>query len=667
MSTPATLLIANRGEIAIRIARTAARMGWRVVAVVAEGDPSPHTQHWDQYWDQVVPIPSYLDIDAIVSAARESGAGFVHPGYGFLSERPAFAQALADAAITLVGPSATVMEQMGDKAEARRLAIAAGVPVVPGYALGEVPADAYPVLVKAAAGGGGKGMRVVHRAEDLPEAMAAAAREAQAAFGDDRLLIEAFVEHGRHIEVQVFGDSEGRVIHLGERDCSVQRRHQKVIEESPAPTLTDQQRLEIHTAAVTLAASVGYVGAGTVEFLLDATTGAFYFLEMNTRLQVEHPVTELVTGIDLVEWQLRVALGEPLPLSQDEVRFHGHAIEARIYAEDPYAGFLPQAGIARYVEWPVGMPRRYADYLADEAVPGLWGRDELGRNELGRGRELRVDAALYSGLEVSARFDPMLAKVIAHGSDREEARRLLIDGLDGTVIAGLTTNTGFARELLASVEFADAAIETGTLDAVAPDLQPSLRHARRLAAAVLGAGFRRTGALASDGWRLGSPPQPTRVLLDEPTEVEDLGSASFGWFAYAPDPGRGQEVSLPRAGLEEELGSGDLLGRVWRTSEGIEVVCRGQRTLFLRRDPFANEGELAGDGQVLAPMPGAVLRIDVAEGERVEAGQALGVLEAMKMEFTLRAPHPGVVAEVAVAAGDQVGLGERLLVVEEEQ
>ncbi|MGH3317784.1 MAG: acetyl-CoA carboxylase biotin carboxylase subunit, partial [Nocardioidaceae bacterium] len=429
-----TVLVANRGEIALRVIRAVQSAGLRAVAVYSDADrEAPHVAVADTAV-RLGPAPaaeSYLNIDAILEAARRTGAEAVHPGYGFLSERAAFARAVSDAGLTFVGPGADVIETMGRKDEARKVAIAADVPVVPAVDVrsGQEVDLAYPLLVKAASGGGGKGMRIVREPADLDDALASAGREAAAAFGDDTLLVERYVEAGRHVEVQVIGDEHGRVLHLFERDCSTQRRHQKVLEEAPAPTISTELRDRLTAAAVRLAEQVGYTNAGTVEFLVAGEE--FFFLEMNTRLQVEHPVTELVTGLDLVQLQLQVAQGLPLPLEQQDVTLRGHAIEARVYAEDPYAGFLPQAGIATTVAWP---------------------------------QNARVDAALESGQRVGTSYDPMLGKVIVHGATRDAARNALVQALDDTAVLGLTTNVGFLRQLVGSDAFRDATIDTGWLD-----------------------------------------------------------------------------------------------------------------------------------------------------------------------------------------------------------
>ncbi|HYF74150.1 MAG TPA: biotin carboxylase N-terminal domain-containing protein [Nocardioides sp.] len=617
-----TLLIANRGEIALRVMRTAARMGIRTVAIYSDLDrTAPHVRAADEAHR----VESYLDVDEVVAVAQRAGADAVHPGYGFLSERSVFARALEAAGITLVGPTADVMDAMGRKDAAREIAVAAGVPVVP---RGE---DAgFPVLVKAAAGGGGKGMRVVREESELAEARAAAAREALGAFGDDTLLVEKYVERGRHIEVQVLADAHGNVVHLYERDCSTQRRHQKVLEEAPAPTITPEVRELVTSSAVALARHVGYRNAGTVEFLLDSDTGEAYFLEMNTRLQVEHPVTEAIVqiqgqGLDLVELQLRVAAGERLPITQDDVTVSGHAIEARVYAEDSFGGFLPQAGRTSIVRWPAGV---------------------------------RVDQALEPGQVVSTSYDPMLGKVIVHGPDREAARRALVNALDRTAILGLTTNVGFLRALVAGEEFRDAGVDTAWLDrhtVPAPDDElPRVFVAwvSAMLAAVTEAGH----PFQSDGWRSGADPAPTIVELDRPVVVDRHA-------------GRVDDLPVRQVSAENHVLTLEIDGRLHSGVVNVqphtaEVVYEGQRFVFERPDVFGDHAVDVGDGAVTAPMPGTVLDVRVEPGAHVAAGDVLGVLEAMKMELALKAPFDGTVREVHATAGEQVALGTRLFLVE---
>ncbi len=637
-----TLLIANRGEIALRVMRTAARLGIRTVAVFTE--PDAHALHV-RAADDSVQVPSYLDVEAIVATAVATGAQAVHPGYGFLSERAPFARALEAAGVRLVGPSADVIDLMGRKDAAREVAERAGVPVVPSYDPEADPTTfTFPVLVKAAAGGGGKGMRVVREAGEYAEAIAAARREAAKAFGDDAMLVERYVERGRHVEVQVVGDDHGGVVHLFERDCSAQRRHQKVLEEAPAPGITAELRHRITSAAVDLAREVGYSGAGTVEFLLDTQSDDFYFLEMNTRLQVEHPVTEAICGgVDLVEEQLRVAEGHPLSLEQGDLVIHGHAIEARVYAEDPYAGFLPQAGTASLVRWPGGAG-------------------------------VRVDHALESGQVVSTSFDPMLGKVVVHGPDREAARLALVDALDRTSVLGLTTNTGFLRALAASDAFRDVGapggLDTAWLDRVdiPAELPAPTDEVPRVLAAWTAAMVRsldgRGTAYVADGFRLGADPAATTVELDRPVVVhrrpDDTGtvdgvevrqlSAADHVLDLVVDGTRVRAVVDARLGLD---GRGV-----------VEVAHRGQLFRFTPPDRLAGHAD-DHDGDLLAPMPGTVLDVRVEAGQQVQEGQVLGVLEAMKMELAMKAPYPGTVTVVDAAVGRQVPLGHVLFHVEQ--
>jgi acetyl-CoA/propionyl-CoA carboxylase biotin carboxyl carrier protein len=641
-----TVLVANRGEIAVRVLRAARAAGLRTVAVYSDADrAAPHVREADTAV-RLGPAPaaeSYLCIPALLAAARRSGADAVHPGYGFLSERAAFARACEEAGLEFIGPSAEVMERMGRKDEARRIAIAADVPVLPAVegaddaeladrAVAEV---GFPLLVKAAAGGGGKGMRIVRAAAELPAALAAARREARSAFGDDTMLIERYVEHGRHIEVQVLADAHGNVVHLFERDCSVQRRHQKVLEEAPAPTISEAVRKTVTDAAVRLAREVGYVNAGTVEFLVSGED--VYFLEMNTRLQVEHPVTELVTGLDLVALQFLVAQGHALPFGQDDVRLVGHAIEARVYAEDPDAGFLPQAGVARTVRW------------SDRA---------------------RVDAALESGQRVDTWYDPMLGKVIVHGTTRESARRSLLAALDDTAIFGVTTNLGFLRRLAASEPYRDAAMDTAWLDrnpGAFPAETPQLALCVAAWALAGEAGGRDPSSPfgTADGWRPAGPPAPIPVELDHRGERHLLRVDTINglveadqrrWRVHpiAATPGRLRlEIDGIIHEVELELGA-----------HGVIVGHHGESYDFRIPDAFGPAADEApSDGSVTAPMPGIVLAVHVEKGQSVAVGSVLAVLEAMKMELSLTAPHDGTVDQIGVAVGDQVALGQPLFTV----
>jgi acetyl-CoA/propionyl-CoA carboxylase biotin carboxyl carrier protein len=630
-----TLLVANRGEIAIRVIRAARPAGLRTVAVYSDADRSaPHVREADTAV-RLGPAPateSYLSIEALLRAAEVSGADAVHPGYGFLSERAEFAKAVAEAGLVFVGPSTQVMEAMGQKVRAREIAERAGVPVVPRFDA-PVPSAAYPVLVKAAAGGGGKGMRIVPGPSDLDSALAAAGREAAAAFGDDTLLIERYVERGRHVEVQVLGDRHGNVVHLLERDCSTQRRHQKVLEEAPAPTVSAETRARLHDWAVALAGEVGYVGAGTVEFLVDEADEQAYFLEMNTRLQVEHPVTEAITGLDLVRLQLSIAAGEPLPFGQADVTRDGHAIEARVYAEDPYSGFLPQAGLASTVVWP---------------------------------ETARVDAALESGQEVGTAYDPLLGKVIVHGATREAARQSLLQALDDTAILGLTTNVGFLRQLAASDAFRDAEIDTAWLD----------RHLDEFVleapaqVAVIGAWWLADHETAddpshpfgtADGWRLAAPAAPVLVELDHVVATVDRAA---GTVALPERTWRVRPVAGPGAARRLEIDGVIHEAYVEVDVHTVTVGYRGQPYVLARPDAFGPAAPTAPtDGSVTAPMPGTVLDVRAKVGETVRSGDTLGVLEAMKMELALKAPYDGTVTSVEAIAGEQVDLGATLFVV----
>ena len=608
-----SVLIANRGEIARRVVRACRERGLRSIAVYSEADADAAFVHEADTAVLLGPAPpreSYLDIDRVLAAAKESGADAVHPGYGFLSERAEFARAVTEAGLVFIGPSADVMELMGRKDRAREVAERAGVPVTPQFAPDAVPDDAYPVLVKAAAGGGGKGMHVVARPDALEQAVATARREAASAFDDDTLIVEPYIEGGRHVEVQVFGDEHGNVVHLFDRDCSAQRRHQKVVEEAPAPFVTDAVRTRIHEASVALCREVGYVNAGTVEFLIRGDEA--YFLEMNTRLQVEHPVTEEVTGLDLVMWQLDVAAGLPLPKAQDEITVNGHAIEVRAYAEDPYTDFLPQSGTVEAVKW---------------------------------SSEARVDAAYLESGVITTAYDPMIAKLVVHGADREAARLRMLDALDESAIFGVKSNLGFVRRLVASTQFAEGAVDTGWLDSEAAEAlltAPELPSEALLVAADVLASARVDPAgspfATGDGWRLSGTPAPRRVPVMDADGVTHWVEATG---------------SLPAA--------------LWHrnASGGVSVAWQGQPWLLMAPDPMRSAHlATAGDADVTAPMPATVLSIDVAEGDSVTAGQHLGALEAMKMELALTAPHDGVVTHVGATTGEQVKQGHLLLTVD---
>jgi 3-methylcrotonyl-CoA carboxylase alpha subunit/acetyl-CoA/propionyl-CoA carboxylase biotin carboxyl carrier protein len=641
-----TVLVANRGEIAVRVIRACRATGLRSIAVFSDADhDAPHVRAADAAVRIGPPsaAESYLDVGALLAAADRSGAGAVHPGYGFLSERAAFAAEVEAAGLVFVGPPAAVIEAMGRKDRAREIAVRAGVPVVPAARAGADDLSAvaaevgFPLLAKAAAGGGGKGMRIVWTRDQLDGAVAAARREAMAAFGDDAMIFERYVEHGRHVEVQVLADEHGSVVHLHERDCSTQRRHQKVIEEAPAPTISAAVRELVCSSAVALAREVGYVNAGTVEFLVAGDQA--YFLEMNTRLQVEHPVTEAVTGLDLVALQLSIAQGEPLPLTQDDVTVGGHAIEARVYAEDPAHGFLPQAGVADLVVWP---------------------------------SRARVDAALESGQTVGTHYDPMLGKVIVHGSTREAARRLLVEALDETAIVGLTTNTGFLRALADSSEFASGAIDTTWLDTHSVEVELPDEAWVMAAWAVVSAAADDDGTPfgRADGWRLGAPSAAVPVELRVST-ASGLASAVVA-VARAQETVRvgDRGISVVDAGsawprLLLDIDGQRAVAHVQVDRGRVVVAYRGQTWAFERPDAFSGAGRArVSDGTVTAPMPGTMLLVGVEPGQVVAVGDVLGVLEAMKMELSLTAPFDGEVSAVHTAAGAQTELGATLFVIE---
>ena len=652
------ILIANRGEIACRVMRTAARMGIRTVAVYSDADANAlHTATADEAV-RIGPAPvseSYLDIDAIINACKRTGAEAVHPGYGFLSENPAFAERLAAEGITFIGPPAPAIRAMGLKDAAKRLMEEAGVPVVPGYHGAEQDAEAlsveaqqigFPVLIKARAGGGGKGMRRVDLKEEFAEALAAARSEGEKSFGDGHVLVEKYVGRPRHIEVQVFADRHNPPVYLFERDCSLQRRHQKVIEEAPAPGMTAGMRAAMGEAAVRAAAAIGYEGAGTVEFLVDASDGLrtdrFYFMEMNTRLQVEHPVTEAVTGIDLVEWQLRAAAGESVVPPQDDLVLLGHSFEARIYAEDPARNFMPATGRLERLIMPEG--------------------------------KARVDTGVREGDSITAHYDPMIAKIIVHDRNRKAALGKLRTALDATRIAGTVTNVDFLRALAADPDFAAGDVDTGLIERgierFAPP-QPVPSEAPVLAAleamGLPGDRGSRDPWESLSGFRTWGPAQHSVTIL---RHGEPL-TASIR--IHAPDrysvkiDGKVRDVVF-RGENRVEIDGRRSTAETLRRGSDILVMIDGNSWVYGTLDPLAvAAGSGPGGDAILAPMPGAILSVSAQPGETVKAGRTLVVMEAMKMEQSLKAPRKGVVASVLVEAGDQVSDGDTLVTLEAEK
>ena len=646
-----SLLIANRGEIAVRVMHTARRMGIRTVAVFSEADAGAmHVAEADEAFCIGPPTPaeSYLNIDAVLSAARETCAEAIHPGYGFLSENAEFAEACRQAEIIFVGPSARAIRAMGDKAAAKSAMERAGVLLVPGYhdadqSPKKLAAAAkkigFPVLIKASAGGGGRGMRIVRAHSEFDEALSSAQREAQGAFGDDSVIIEKYLERPRHIEVQVFGDMQGNLVHLFERDCSLQRRYQKVIEEAPAPGMSDSRRAEMGAAAIAAARSIDYVGAGTVEFIVDAAQGGadgpFYFMEMNTRLQVEHPVTELITGYDLVEWQLRVASGEPLPASQADIARSGHAVEARLYAEDPQRDFLPAAGKLVHLKWPTG-------------------------------EGIRIDTGIRDGDSIAVEYDPLIAKVIAQGPDRKTAIRRLHDALCELRLIGPVTNQAFLVDALAHSDFIAGEIDTNFIGDHQADLVPpvgaadttTVRVALRFLLDERGqnktpsAGDTNSPWRATDGWRANLPARDRVELRDGDEEISiDLINSGNGWRAVLPNIAKPMAIDPSPEGIE-----------VYRDGHVLIISDGAQNHRLTHIVPLAeaDRGEGAGGG-LTAPMPGKVVQAMVATGDKVVRGQTVMILEAMKMEHAISAPADGIVADVFFAAGDQVDEGAELL------
>ncbi len=682
------ILIANRGEIACRVAATAQRLGVRTVAVYSDADAqAKHVAACDQavHIGGSAPKDSYLRWERIIEAARATGAQAIHPGYGFLSENEEFAQACADAGLVFIGPPPSAIQAMGLKAESKQLMEKAGVPLVPGYhgadqnpAMLRHEADriGYPVLIKASAGGGGKGMRAVEKADDFAEALASCQREAASSFGDDAVLIEKYVQRPRHIEIQVFADAHGNCVYLHERDCSVQRRHQKVLEEAPAPGMSEHLRRRMGEAAVSAAQAVGYVGAGTVEFIVEGLDGAegpaagppqggaapagarephqrhsvggahFYFMEMNTRLQVEHPVTEAITGLDLVEWQLRVASGEPLPLAQEQIPLRGHAIEARICAENPDKQFLPATGTLQV----------YAKPACSAFGLGV----------------VRIDDGVREGDAISPFYDSMVAKLIVHGDTREQALARLDQALSELHIVGLATNVQFLRHVLATESFAQARLDTALIPREADRLFHQEKVGAPLAvAAVVAHGVEAEQALAGndpfsarDGWR-------SHGLAQRRFDFEFAGQALCAQLTYGRDGlqlALGEEAAQPlkleRRGSEQVLhwGGQSVRTRLYWQGDVAHVFTPQGATRITRIDALAHAGEAAHEGgRLTAPMPGKIIAFLVKPGEKVAKGQPLAVMEAMKMEHTIAAPAEGEVGELLYAPGEQVAEGAELL------
>jgi 3-methylcrotonyl-CoA carboxylase alpha subunit len=661
------LLIANRGEIACRVIRTARRLGLRTVAVYSEADAAARHVKLADEAHLIGPAPSrdsYLNIEAIIAAARKSGAEAIHPGYGFLSENPAFADACRAAGLVFVGPPAAAIRAMGDKIAAKTLMQAAGVPVVPGYHEAAKDAKAlaaaaakigYPVLIKAAAGGGGKGMRIVENAAGFADALAGAQREAQSAFGDDRVFLERYLTAPRHIEVQVFADGHGNAVHLFERDCSIQRRHQKVIEEAPAPGLSADRRHAMGAAAVTAARAVGYVGAGTVEFIVDRD-GTFYFMEMNTRLQVEHPVTEMITGEDLVEWQLAVAAGGVLPKTQDELKIDGHAFEARLYAEDPARDFLPGTGRLHHLAFP------------EES------------------RHVRIDAGVAAGDSVSVHYDPMLAKLIVWDRDRAGALAQLRSLLARCEVVGVPTNLSLLSAIAAHRAFAAGDVETGFIARYHATLvrpaAPADDVVVALAVLAIMLDLRSCAALSAarsadphspwhqvDGWRLNEAGlhvvrlrDPARGAVAPGIEVP-VRFRPHGLVLDLPGGPAAARGELAADGrLAAEIAGVRRTATTVRHGDELTVVLDGRNHGFVVLGLMNHaRTELADDGRLTAPMPGKIVAVRIAEGDTVRRGAPLLVLEAMKMEHTITAPADGMVTRLRCAVGDQVDEGVELL------
>ncbi|MFJ9453031.1 MULTISPECIES: acetyl/propionyl/methylcrotonyl-CoA carboxylase subunit alpha [unclassified Herbaspirillum] len=664
------ILIANRGEIACRVAETARKLGIKTVAVYSEADA--HAKHVAACDEAVLigPAPakeSYLLGDKIIAVALATGAQAIHPGYGFLSENAGFAEACARAGLVFIGPPASAIHAMGSKSAAKALMEKANVPLVPGYHGDNQDADflqqeadriSYPVLLKASAGGGGKGMRIVEKSEDFKAALASCKREAINSFGDDKVLVERYLTRPRHIEIQVFADGHGACVYLFERDCSVQRRHQKVLEEAPAPGMSEERRRAMGDAAVAAAKAVGYVGAGTVEFIANQD-GSFYFMEMNTRLQVEHPVTEMITGLDLVEWQLRVASGERLPLRQEQLQLNGHALEARIYAENPEKGFLPSIGTLRYLHTPPAVNFRVDSLDSHVQTPAA----------------VRIDSGVREGDAISPFYDPMIAKLIVWGKDRDAALANMAAALAQYRIVGLATNIGFLQRLIAGQAFSTADLDTGLIernhDQLFPAVQPASTATLALATSLLLAqeadriGDARDPWAHTSGWRMNGS------LLRALQFADEAGAYRIGveyrsekqWILHRD--GVQHALHFERqgdTGLRVTLDDQIIAGNVVRDGDIFHAFHQGRHALLTWDDPLAHAGHVESEGgRLTAPMPGKIVAVLVGKGDSVTKGAPLLIMEAMKMEHTIAAPADGVIDELLYAVGDQVTEGAQLL------
>jgi 3-methylcrotonyl-CoA carboxylase alpha subunit len=667
------ILIANRGEIACRVIRTCRRLGIRTVAVYSTADAdAQHVRLADEAWPIGGPRPaeSYLRGDAIIEVALQTGAQAIHPGYGFLSENTDFARACAAAGIAFIGPRPESIDAMGSKAAAKALMETHAVPLVPGYhgadqdperLAKEAANTGFPLMIKAASGGGGKGMRICRDAADFAEALASAQREAANAFGDTRVILERYVEHPRHIEFQVFGDTHGNLIHLNERECSAQRRYQKVLEETPSPFLDHARRERMGAAAVAAARAVDYVGAGTVEFIV-AQDGEFFFMEMNTRLQVEHPVTEMVTGLDLVEWQLRVASGEPLQLTQTQLKLEGHAIEARIYAEHPARGFLPSTGTLKHLRMPEGVEFT----IGSPGVPGSRAA-------------VRIDSGVREGDTITPFYDPMIAKLIVHGATRAEALARMSRALRACEVVGPYTNVEFLQRIVNSEPFSSGDLDTGLIErhhaALFAPVKKPFREAVALACAAL---LTREGGTAHGAspwdalshWRLNGG--YTQTLAWRDVEDESAFAVTFardgGVQTLEHDSQRDGFTWWSGTGAHEfgaTIGDSHVTGRVFVDGDVFHVFCLGEALAFEWQNLLAHAADAEhGEGRLTAPMPGKVIAVLVEPGTVVEKGTPLIVMEAMKMEHTIGAPAAGTVSEVLYAVGDQVADGAQLLVLD---